>query len=77
MSGSQQLILGEGAGGVAANYIEEVFSTWLYPGNSSTQTITNGIDLSTKGGLVWIKDRTTGRQKKKRHTESNNNEIKQ
>jgi hypothetical protein len=43
---------------VAANYIEDVFSTWLYTGNGSTQTITNGIDLSTKGGLVWIKGRT-------------------
>ena len=42
------------------NYIEDVFSCFLYSGNSSTQTITNGIDLSTKGGLVWIKDRTTG-----------------
>jgi hypothetical protein len=41
----------------AANYIEDVFSTWLYTGNGSTQTITNGIDLSTKGGLVWIKAR--------------------
>jgi hypothetical protein len=39
------------------NYIEDVFSTWLYTGNDSTQTITNGIDLSTKGGLVWIKAR--------------------
>ena len=42
----------------AANYIEDVFSTWLYTGNSSTQTITNGIDLSTKGGLVWVKLRS-------------------
>jgi hypothetical protein len=59
MSGSQQLILGEGAGGSGvANYIEDVFSTWLYTGNGSTQTITNGIDLSTKGGLVWVKNRT-------------------
>jgi hypothetical protein len=46
-------------GGVAAvpNYIEDVFSTWLYTGNSSTQTITNGIDLTGKGGLVWFKRR--------------------
>jgi len=43
---------------VAANYIEEVFSCFLYTGNGSTQTITNDIDLSTKGGLVWIKSRT-------------------
>jgi len=39
-------------------YIEDVFSTYLYTGNGSTQTITNGIDLSGKGGLVWIKRRT-------------------
>jgi hypothetical protein len=45
------------AGGGDVNYIESVFSTWLYTGNGSTQTITNGIDLSTKGGLVWFKDR--------------------
>ena len=46
-------------GGVAAvpNYIEDVFSTWLYTGTGSAQTITNGIDVSTKGGLVWIKCR--------------------
>jgi hypothetical protein len=35
-----------------------VFSTWLYTGTSAIQTITNGIDLSTKGGLVWIKQRS-------------------
>ena len=58
MSSNQQLLLGEGAGGGIPNYIEEVFSTYLYTGNGSTQTITNGIDLSTKGGLVWIKNRT-------------------
>ena len=40
------------------NYIEDMFSTYLYTGNSSTQTITNNIDLSTNGGLVWIKSRT-------------------
>jgi len=40
---------------VVANYIEDAFSTYIYTGNGSTQTITNGIDLSTQGGLVWIK----------------------
>jgi hypothetical protein len=48
-------------GGVAAgpaNYIEDVFSTWLYTGTGSTQTITNGIDLAGKGGLVWEKFRS-------------------
>lgn len=38
-------------------YVEDVFSTWLYKGNGGAQTITNNIDLSTKGGLVWIKNR--------------------
>jgi hypothetical protein len=42
----------------AANYIEDVFRTYLYTGNSSTQTITNGINLSTNGGLVWVKQRS-------------------
>jgi hypothetical protein len=44
----------------AANYIEDVFSTYLYTGAGTAQTITNNIDLSTKGGLVWIKNRGTG-----------------
>jgi len=39
-------------------YIEDVFSTYLYTGNGSTQTITNNIDLSSKGGLVWHKPRS-------------------
>jgi len=42
-------------------YIEDVFSTYLYTGNSTsggTQTITNNVDLSTKGGMVWIKGRS-------------------
>ena len=45
--------------GSTANYIEDVFSTYLYTGNGTSQTITNGIDLSTYGGLVWLKNRTT------------------
>ena len=49
--------IGGGSSG-PVNYIEDVFSTYLYTGNGSTQTITNGIDLSTKGGLVWMKSRS-------------------
>jgi hypothetical protein len=41
-------------------YVEDVFSTYLYTGNGSTQTITNGIDLAGEGGLVWIKRRNLG-----------------
>jgi hypothetical protein len=50
--------------GLLPNYIEDVFSTYLYtglgPGAGTEQTITNGIDLSTKGGLTWIKWRANG-----------------
>jgi len=62
MSSTQQLLLGEGAGGAAPVFIEDVFSCFLYTGTGSSQTITNNIDLSTKGGLTWIKGRsgTTG-----------------
>lgn len=51
--------LKEAAGnGIASTlYVDDVFSTWLYTGNGSTQTITNGIDLAGKGGLVWWKRR--------------------
>jgi hypothetical protein len=45
------------AGGID---IADAFSTDLYTGNGGTQTITNGIDLSGEGGLVWIKDRNSG-----------------
>jgi len=53
-----KLLMSSAGSSTAANYIEDVFSTYLYTGNSSTQTITNGINLSTNGGLVWIKNRT-------------------
>ena len=39
-------------------YVEDLFSTYLYTGNGGTQTIANGINLSTYGGLVWRKQRT-------------------
>ncbi|NBP03134.1 MAG: hypothetical protein EBU90_24120, partial [Proteobacteria bacterium] len=53
-----KLLMSSAGSSTAANYIEDVFSTYLYTGNGSTQTITNGINLSTNGGLVWIKSRT-------------------
>ena len=43
----------------ATLYVDDVFSTYLYTGNNSTQTITNGIDLAGKGGMVWTKVRST------------------
>jgi len=48
-----------GSGGTAQlNYIEDVFSTYLYVGTGAARTITNGVNLDGKGGLVWFKDRT-------------------
>jgi hypothetical protein len=39
-------------------YIEDVFSTYLYTGTGGADlTVTNGIDLATKGGIVWKKQR--------------------
>ncbi len=47
------------AGNVNPNlFIENLFSTWLYTGTGAAQTITNGINLSANGGLVWSKSRS-------------------
>ena len=46
---------GVGRGGGPAGdsiYVDDVFSVDPYIGNSSTQQITNGVDLSTEGGMV-------------------------
>jgi hypothetical protein len=40
-----------------AVYVEDVFSTYLYTGTGAAQTITNGIDLSGEGGLIYYKQR--------------------
>ena len=62
MSPIQQMLLGVGA--VATKtYVDDVFSTYLYTGNQTAgHTITNGIDLANKGGLVWIKGRESAFQ---------------
>ena len=38
-------------------YVDDLFSTDLWDGNGSARNITNGVDLSGEGGLVWIKVR--------------------
>lgn len=43
--------------------VAQNFSTTLYTGNDATQTITNNIDLSGDGGLVWIKQRDGSTQR--------------
>ena len=57
-------LLQQGAGGAGApeKYIENLFSTYLYTGTATgyagnEQNIINGIDVSGKGALIWIKAR--------------------
>ena len=46
-----------GAAGAGLD-VDEVFSTFLYTGNGTAgRTITNNIDISTEGGLIWTKSR--------------------
>lgn len=45
-------------GSALQQYTDDVFSTWLYTGTGAAQTITNGIDLAGKGGMVWLKGRS-------------------
>jgi hypothetical protein len=40
-----------------AAFVDALFQCHLYTGTGSDQTITNEIDLSGKGGMVWIKGR--------------------
>ena len=35
-------------------FIEDIFSTYLVTGDGSAPAVNNGIDVSGKGGLVWI-----------------------
>ena len=49
-----QAAAGVGGGG---EYIEDLFSTYLYDGTQTAKTITNGIDLAGEGGMVWSKVR--------------------
>ena len=59
MSLTPKLLQQGAAGSARPVYIEDVFSAFLYTGDSSVRVITNGIDLSGKGGLVWTKSRST------------------
>ena len=56
----QQALAAAGAAGGDPVYVDDVFSTYVYEGTGSARTITNGIDISGEGALVWIKSRTSG-----------------
>ena len=57
MSVSKIVAAAASSAGGAGLDVDDCFSTFLWDGNGSTQTITNNIDLSGEGGLVWIKSR--------------------
>jgi len=53
---TQRLMMGAAGAGEKTLYVDDVFAIDSWVGNGSTsQTKTNGIDLSAKGGLVWSK----------------------
>ena len=54
---AKALTAAAGNAGGESLYVEDVFSTYLYTGDGSTETITNGIDLDGEGGLTWFKAR--------------------
>ena len=41
-----------------ASFVDALFQCHLYDGTGSSNTITNNINLTGKGGLVWIKRRS-------------------
>lgn len=59
MSGALLLpALAAGSSGQGALYVDDVFSTYLYTGNGSTQNI-SGPNFADNAGLVWLKNRTS------------------
>jgi len=46
-----------GNAGGSPVYVDDVFSTDVWDANGSARNITNSVDLSGEGGLVWIKVR--------------------
>ena len=38
-------------------FVSALFSIDLWTGNDTERTITTGLDMSTNGGLVWLKNR--------------------
>jgi hypothetical protein len=52
---------GASSGGAASGgtYVDDVFSTYLYTGAGGSQTINNGINFATYGGMIWCKPRNS------------------
>jgi hypothetical protein len=56
---TQRLMSGAAGAGGDKVYVDDVFSTFFYKGQSTPSTVTTGIDM-TEGGMVWVKNRSTG-----------------
>ena len=59
MSTANKLLQAASGGGDDPVYVDDVFSVNLWDGDGSSETVTNGIDFSGEGGLVWFARRTT------------------
>lgn len=57
MSGNQQLLLGQSVLAETSKNVENVYSTYVYTSNGSTQNINNGVNLLSKSALIWFKSR--------------------
>jgi hypothetical protein len=58
MSGGAAGSLMQGA--ADKTYVDDVYSTYVYKGNSATRQIATGLDMSGEGGMTWIKARDNG-----------------
>ena len=54
---TERLMMGAAGAAGSKAYVDDVFSTYVYKGNATARSITNGIDLAGEGGLVWTKGR--------------------
>ena len=54
---TKALTAAAGKAGGTLGYVEDVFSTYIYDGNKTTNAIVNGLDLAGEGGMLWTKRR--------------------
>jgi len=57
MSIARKILMGAAGAGSKSTYVDDVFSTYLYTGNTTARSINNAVDMS-KGGMAWIKSRS-------------------
>ena len=56
---TQRLMSGAAGAGGEGLYIDEIYNTTTYHGNSTNRTITTGLDISGEGGLIITAKRST------------------